>query len=121
MCRGQAALGRDFAGQRYGPRPVDLDIIFYDDVELEDQDLIIPHARWHERAFVQAPVNDLYAPAEVPNWHEYHEAQGVWQHCGGVNGAGQRSHAHYELFTVIILGATVIILTAAWHFTILSD
>jgi 2-amino-4-hydroxy-6-hydroxymethyldihydropteridine diphosphokinase/dihydropteroate synthase len=47
-------------GQRWGPRPIDLDIIFYEDNEVSDgEKLIIPHARWQERNFVIAPLADL--------------------------------------------------------------
>jgi len=47
-------------GQRWGPRPIDLDIIFYEDNEVRDgEKLIIPHPRWQERNFVIAPIADL--------------------------------------------------------------
>ncbi len=44
---------------RYGPRVVDLDILFYDDLTLEQPDLTIPHPRLHDRAFVLIPLADL--------------------------------------------------------------
>ena len=59
----QASLGRDFGGQRYGPRPIDLDLIFQRDAALELPTLQVPHPRWRERAFVKAPLADLAAPA----------------------------------------------------------
>lgn len=60
----QAALGRNFAGQRYGPRPLDLDIIFYGNQRLSHERLCIPHPRWQERDFVKAPLLDLFSQAE---------------------------------------------------------
>lgn len=60
----EAQLGRDFGGPRFGPRPIDLDIIFYEGQELRDGDrLIIPHPRWAERGFVKAPLADLAGAA----------------------------------------------------------
>ena len=44
---------------RYGPRVVDLDILFYGDAVLTLPDLEIPHPRIAERAFVLIPLNDL--------------------------------------------------------------
>ena len=61
----QASLGRDFGGQRYGPRPLDLDIIFYGGTRTNLQELQIPHARWAERDFVKAPIADLYSSTEL--------------------------------------------------------
>lgn len=60
----QAASGRDFAGRRFGPRPLDLDIIFYGNQDFQHDRLSIPHPRWQERDFVKAPLADLFTPEE---------------------------------------------------------
>jgi 2-amino-4-hydroxy-6-hydroxymethyldihydropteridine diphosphokinase len=44
---------------RYGPRLIDLDILFFDDLVLEAPGLTIPHPGLAERAFVLAPLADL--------------------------------------------------------------
>lgn len=54
----EVALGRQ-PMFRYGPRLIDLDILFYDDLILETQKLTIPHPRLAGRAFVLVPLADL--------------------------------------------------------------
>ncbi len=43
----------------WGPRTLDLDIIFYDDLVLDTQELTIPHADMHNREFVLKPLCEL--------------------------------------------------------------
>ena len=53
-------LGRDSAHERHwGPRPIDLDILAYDDVELHDPVLTLPHPYMFERAFVLVPLAEI--------------------------------------------------------------
>jgi 2-amino-4-hydroxy-6-hydroxymethyldihydropteridine diphosphokinase len=54
----EAQLGRQ-PSFRYGPRLIDMDILFYDDQVLEVPGLSIPHPKLHERAFVMVPLADL--------------------------------------------------------------
>lgn len=54
----EAAVGRT-PGIRYGPRVVDIDILFYDDLTLDTPELRIPHPRIAERAFVLAPLAEI--------------------------------------------------------------
>jgi 2-amino-4-hydroxy-6-hydroxymethyldihydropteridine diphosphokinase len=44
---------------RWGPRTLDIDIIWMDGVQMDDERLTIPHPRWKERRFVLAPLRDL--------------------------------------------------------------
>jgi 2-amino-4-hydroxy-6-hydroxymethyldihydropteridine diphosphokinase len=47
---------------RFGPRVIDIDIIFYSDLVLKTPELTLPHARAHERDFVLRPLSEI-APA----------------------------------------------------------
>jgi len=61
----ERALGRDRTHeQRWGPRPVDIDLLAYDDLALATPDLILPHPRLFERAFVLMPLAEI-APERV--------------------------------------------------------
>lgn len=42
-----------------GPRTIDLDILMYGDLHIEEENLVIPHPRMNERDFVKRPLNDL--------------------------------------------------------------
>ena len=58
----ERAFGRDRAKEvRWGPRPLDIDIIAYDDIAVNDPDLTLPHPRLFERAFVLVPLADIAA------------------------------------------------------------
>lgn len=53
-------FGRDRAREsRWGPRPLDLDILAYDDVSLQKPELTLPHPRLFERAFVLVPLVEI--------------------------------------------------------------
>lgn len=61
----ERALGRDRSKERrWGPRTLDLDLLAYDDLTLDDPDLTLPHPRLLERAFVLAPLAEI-APDRV--------------------------------------------------------
>lgn len=73
---------------------MDLDIIFYDDAEVADDNLVIPHARWQERSFVQAPVCDLFTDEELGLEHaagvntRLKAVRRLWQLQGGALNCG---------------------------------
>ena len=43
----------------YGPRKIDIDILFYDNLIFDSPELTLPHPHMHERAFVLVPLADL--------------------------------------------------------------
>ena len=51
-------MGREWS-LRYGPRVIDVDILFYGAIIVEQANLQIPHPRLHQRAFVLAPLTEL--------------------------------------------------------------
>lgn len=55
----QRAYGRPETGIRFGPRVLDLDILFYDDMIMDDPGLILPHPRLAQRRFVLEPLCDI--------------------------------------------------------------
>jgi 2-amino-4-hydroxy-6-hydroxymethyldihydropteridine diphosphokinase len=54
----EAELGRR-REERWGPRTIDVDVLTYDDVPVDEPDLRIPHPRMHERGFVLVPLREL--------------------------------------------------------------
>ncbi len=60
----QAAAER-VQGARWGPRTLDVDVLWIDGVTVDDHDLQVPHPRMFERRFVLAPLAEL-APDLVP-------------------------------------------------------
>jgi 2-amino-4-hydroxy-6-hydroxymethyldihydropteridine diphosphokinase len=51
---------------RWGPRTLDVDILLYEDEIIEEENLIVPHPRMRERAFVLTPLNDIAADVVEP-------------------------------------------------------
>jgi 2-amino-4-hydroxy-6-hydroxymethyldihydropteridine diphosphokinase len=69
LARGQEcerALGRDRAReQRWGPRTIDIDLLAFDDVVLDDPGLTLPHPRLFERGFVLVPLAEIAPDREI--------------------------------------------------------
>lgn len=61
----EAAAGR-VRGVRNGPRVLDLDLLTYGLGVVDEPDLVVPHPRLHERAFVLVPLADVAPDLEVP-------------------------------------------------------
>jgi 2-amino-4-hydroxy-6-hydroxymethyldihydropteridine diphosphokinase len=64
----ERARGRDRrAEERWGPRTLDLDLLLYGDLVLDEPGLTIPHPRLHERAFVLIPLAQVAGGMVVPS------------------------------------------------------
>ncbi len=57
-------LGRR-PSRHWGPRPIDIDILFYGDTGIDSDDLVVPHPRIAERSFVLAPLAEAW-PGVLP-------------------------------------------------------
>jgi 2-amino-4-hydroxy-6-hydroxymethyldihydropteridine diphosphokinase len=55
----ETRMGRVPSGQVNSPRPIDIDILFYDNKLMETQNLTIPHPRLQDRAFVLIPLAEI--------------------------------------------------------------
>lgn len=57
----ERALGRTqkSTGGQYHDRPIDIDILLYDDLHVNDPDLVIPHPHMNERQFVLQPLSEI--------------------------------------------------------------
>jgi 2-amino-4-hydroxy-6-hydroxymethyldihydropteridine diphosphokinase len=61
----EISFGRDIHAQRWSPRPIDLDIVVYNNEPFEDVELTIPHPRAIERIWVLAPLHEVWPNAYV--------------------------------------------------------
>lgn len=61
----ESTMGR-VSGERWGPRIIDLDVLLYEERVIEDEDLILPHPRMHERRFVLQPLTDIAPQVRHP-------------------------------------------------------
>ena len=55
----ETRLGRKRSGKEYSSRVIDIDILFYDEKEVNEPNLVIPHPHLHKRKFVLEPLADI--------------------------------------------------------------
>jgi len=58
----ESALGR-VRPERWGPRVIDIDLLLFGALTIDDPRLVVPHPRMHERRFVLEPLREI-----APNW-----------------------------------------------------
>ena len=66
ICREREAAAERVRVVRWGPRTLDVDVLWIDGVTVDEPDLVVPHPRMFERAFVLMPLRDL-APDLIPD------------------------------------------------------
>ena len=80
LCKNtETLMGRkNIQSDKYEPRCIDIDILFYGDLTINEPDLVIPHPHLHERAFALVPLLELIPDYEHPKYKksllELHEA-----------------------------------------------
>ncbi len=62
----ERAMGRQRGHRRWGPRLIDIDLLLYGNLTYQSDELVIPHPRMHERAFVLVPMAELDNGLEIP-------------------------------------------------------
>ena len=66
LLRVERQLGRERSGPRWGPRTIDLDLLLFGGLRVEEAGLVVPHPHLHERRFVLEPLAELEPGLEVP-------------------------------------------------------
>ncbi len=61
----EKAAGRE-RRERWGPRPIDLDLLLYGDAVIVGDGISVPHPRMTERRFVLAPLAEAWPSVEIP-------------------------------------------------------
>ncbi|MBE6886613.1 MAG: 2-amino-4-hydroxy-6-hydroxymethyldihydropteridine diphosphokinase [Oscillospiraceae bacterium] len=76
----EATLGR-VRTRRYGPRVIDLDLLYYEGMANQTEELTLPHPRIPERDFVLVPLTELFPDGNALGWSFplTSEAEGVEQ------------------------------------------
>lgn len=89
-------LGGRRRGPRNGPRTLDLDLLLYGGAVIEEPDLVVPHPRLHERAFVLKPLREIAGFWVVPGVSGRQDAT-VGGLAGGVSSEGvERTNLRLE-------------------------
>jgi 2-amino-4-hydroxy-6-hydroxymethyldihydropteridine diphosphokinase len=85
------ARGRRRGSERGGPRTLDLDLLLYENMELQSPELTLPHPRLHERAFVLHPLFEIAPTLNVPGLGPINE---LLSRCGGQRVARLNDDVH---------------------------
>ena len=70
LCRALESSAERVRETRWGPRTLDVDVLWVDGETVDQLDLVVPHPRMFERAFVMAPLQEL-APDLAQGWTDH--------------------------------------------------
>jgi len=79
LCRTLEQAAERVRIERWGPRTLDVDVVYIEGETVDEPDLIVPHPRWRDRAFVMIPLGEL-APDLLEGWTD--PAQGEVRNDG---------------------------------------
>ena len=77
VCQDLEQEARRVRTVRWGPRTLDVDVLLYGELQLTDPDLIVPHPRMYERAFVLYPLAELAPELLAEGWEAAVAAQEI--------------------------------------------
>ncbi|MCT4627819.1 2-amino-4-hydroxy-6-hydroxymethyldihydropteridine diphosphokinase [Halodesulfovibrio sp.] len=66
--------------ERFGPRVIDLDVLLFGNEVIESEDLIVPHPRMTERAFVLVPLQEIAPQLHFPDGRGLEEVLGMLEY-----------------------------------------
>jgi 2-amino-4-hydroxy-6-hydroxymethyldihydropteridine diphosphokinase len=89
LCLSAEASLHRVRDERWGPRSIDLDILLYDDLEIEEEGLRVPHPRMLERAFVLVPLAEIAPEIAI-------RGRAVAEHLAGLDRGGIVAEASGE-------------------------
>jgi 2-amino-4-hydroxy-6-hydroxymethyldihydropteridine diphosphokinase len=92
----ERAAGRERDGQRWGPRTLDLDILWFGDEVSEDPELQLPHPGLPERSFVLEPLAEI-----APDWRHPRTGVTAAEMLAALRAAGRASACAR---TLVLLG-----------------
>lgn len=82
VCREREAEAERIRVERWGPRTLDVDVLWIDGERIDEHDLVVPHPLMFERSFVLVPLREL-APDLIPDDFVDPRPDEVWRYPEG--------------------------------------
>lgn len=83
---------------RWGPRNIDIDILMFESVQMQEEELILPHPRMKERAFVLVPLMDVLEESQ----RECNDFENTSKSCGDFEGVKLFKAWNYSIGSICI-------------------